>query len=74
MIDREIFQQCLPVLGSPQPRIMLSLVNRLRAADNKIESLALLNGKERTFEFLKKSLSRMTKFTESCREECQLLR
>ena len=53
MIDREIFQKCMPERDSPEQRIMLSLVGRLRAADKKIESLALLNGKERIIEFLK---------------------
>lgn len=53
MIDRAIFQQCLPASDSPEHRVMLSLVSRLRAADKRIESLALLSGKERIFEFLK---------------------
>jgi CRP/FNR family cyclic AMP-dependent transcriptional regulator len=53
MIDRAIFQQCMPAPDSPEHRVMLSLVSRLRAADKKIESLALLTGKERVFEFLK---------------------
>lgn len=54
MIDRAIFQQCMPAADSPEHRVMLSLVSRLRAADKRIESLALLTGKERIFEFLKK--------------------
>lgn len=58
MIDRVIFQQCLPTPDSPEHRVMLSLVSRLRAADKRIESLALLTGKERIFEFLK-GLSKM---------------
>lgn len=58
MIDRAVFQQCLPAPDSPEHRVMLSLVNRLRAADKKIESLALLTGKERIFEFLKEISTR----------------
>ena len=53
MIDRAIFQQCLPKPDSPEHRIMLDFVSRLRAPDKRIESLALLTGKERIFEFLK---------------------
>lgn len=53
VIERAAFQSCMPDLDSPENRIMLSLVSRLRAADKKIESLALQGGQERIFNFLK---------------------
>lgn len=52
VIERAAFQSCMPHLDSPENRIMLSLVSRLRAADRKIESLALQGGQERIFKFL----------------------
>lgn len=55
MIERQAFQACMPELDSPENRIMLSLVSRLRTADKKIESLALQGGQERIFKFLKEN-------------------
>lgn len=55
VIERATFQACMPDLDSPINRIMLSLVSRLRAADKKIESLALQSGQERILKFLKES-------------------
>jgi CRP/FNR family transcriptional regulator, cyclic AMP receptor protein len=43
VLDRAAFMACLPEINSLAMSIMLSLVQRLRRADRKIESLALLD-------------------------------
>ena len=53
MLEREAFEFCLPTPHSLQHSVMLNLVQRLRAADRKIESLALMNAQERIIHFLK---------------------
>ncbi|WP_296308915.1 Crp/Fnr family transcriptional regulator [Pseudomonas sp.] len=53
MLERQAFESCMPAPESLPYRIMLSLVQRLRAADKKIESLALLKGQDRIIQFLK---------------------
>jgi CRP/FNR family cyclic AMP-dependent transcriptional regulator len=53
MLERQAFDSCMPVPDSPPHRVMVSLVQRLRAADKKIKSLALLKGHDRIIQFLK---------------------
>ena len=53
MLERQAFDFCLPAPNSLQHSVMLNLVQRLRAADRKIESLALMNAEERIIHFLK---------------------
>jgi CRP-like cAMP-binding protein len=53
MLERDAFNACLPERGSLPHGVMLTLVQRLRAADRKIESLALLNVEERIVHFLR---------------------
>lgn len=53
MLERRAFDFCLPEPRSLPHRVMLNLVERLRAADRKIESLALMNAHERIVHFLK---------------------
>jgi CRP/FNR family cyclic AMP-dependent transcriptional regulator len=43
MLGREVFSQCLPENSSMSYNIMRGLVQRLRQADRKIESLALMD-------------------------------
>ena len=53
MLERSAFEACLPAPHSLPHSLMLNLVQRLRAADRKIESLALLNAQERVVQYLK---------------------
>jgi CRP/FNR family cyclic AMP-dependent transcriptional regulator len=53
MLEREAFEFCLPTPHSLQHSVMLNLVQRLRAADRKIEFLALMKAEERIIHFLK---------------------
>ena len=53
MIERQAFESCLPEPHSLPHSVMLNLVQRLRRADKKIETLALMNAQERILHFLR---------------------
>lgn len=53
MLERRAFESCLPGPDSLPHSVMLNLVRRLRAADRKIESLALMSAQERVVHFLR---------------------